>query len=147
MRIILQDLHLNYFVLYETKLDKSSPTSQFHLSGYEIRARKDRNKYGGGLLEYDKSGLLSHRLIEYEPQSIECLFPELIIAKQKWIFFSIYRNPECSNLTTFFDEITTTMSKASLKYENIVLTGDFNTDTKCKNIGTDKLEELCDVFN
>ena len=39
------------------------------------------------------------------------------------------------------------MSKASLKYENIVLTGDFNTDTKCKNIGTDKLEELCDVFN
>ena len=25
--------------------------------------------------------------------------------------------------------------------------GDFNIDTKCKDIGTDKLEELCDAFN
>ena len=25
--------------------------------------------------------------------------------------------------------------------------GDFNIDTKCKNIGTDKLEEFCDAFN
>ena len=50
MRIILQDLELNYFVLSETKLNKSFPTSQFHLSRYEIRAWKDQNKYGGGLL-------------------------------------------------------------------------------------------------
>ena len=58
-----------------------------------------------------------------------------------------YRLPEYSNLTTFFDEITTNLSKALLKYENIILMGDFNIDTKCKDIETDKLEELCDVFN
>ena len=51
LRIILQDLKINYFVLSETKLDKSFPTSQFHLSGYKIRERKDRNKYGSGLIE------------------------------------------------------------------------------------------------
>ena len=44
MRIILQDLQLNYFVSNETKLDKKFPTSQFHLSDSEKRARKDRNK-------------------------------------------------------------------------------------------------------
>ena len=60
MCIILQDLQLNYFVLNKTKSDKSFPTSQFYLLGYEIRARKDRNKYGGGLLEYVKKGLLCH---------------------------------------------------------------------------------------
>ena len=147
MRIILQDLQLKYFVLSETKLDKSFPTSQFHLSGYEIRARKDRNKYGGGLLEYVKKGLICHRLIEYELQSIECICSELIIAKQKWICFSIYRPPEYSNLTTFFDEITTTLSKALLKYENIILMEGFNIDTKCNGMRTDKLEELCDAFN
>ena len=54
MCIILQNLQLNYFVLRETKLDKSFPTSQFYLSGYEIRVRKNRNKCGGGLLDYFK---------------------------------------------------------------------------------------------
>ena len=54
MRIILQDIQLKHFVLSETKLDKSFPISQFHLSAYEISARKDRNKYGSGLLEYVK---------------------------------------------------------------------------------------------
>ena len=102
MRIILQDLQLSYFVLSETKLDKSFPTCQFHLNGYEIRVRKDRNEYGGRLLEYVKKGLLCHRLIEYKPQPIECICSELIIAKQKC--FSIYQPPEYSTLTIFFDE-------------------------------------------
>ena len=58
-----------------------------------------------------------------------------------------YRLPEYSNLTTFVNKITTNLSKALLKYENIILMGDFNIDTKCKDIETDKLEELCDTFN
>ena len=41
MCIILPDLQLNYYVLSETKSDKSFPTGQFHISGFEIRARKD----------------------------------------------------------------------------------------------------------
>ena len=66
---------------------------------------------------------------------------KLIIAKQKWICFSIYRPAEYSKLTTFFDEITTLLSKALLKHENIILMGDFNINSKCKDIGTDKLEK------
>ena len=54
MRIILQGLQLNYFVLSEIKLDKRFPTRQFRLSRYQTRARKDRNKYGGELLSYVK---------------------------------------------------------------------------------------------
>ena len=102
MCIILPDLQLNYYVLSETKSDKSFPTGQFHISGFEIRARKDWNKYGGGLLEYVKKGLLCHRLIEYRLQFIECICSELVFAKQKWICFGIYRPREYSNLSTFF---------------------------------------------
>lgn len=54
MRIILQGLQLNYFVLSEIKLDKRFPTRQYRLSRYQIRARKNRNKYGGELLGYVK---------------------------------------------------------------------------------------------
>ena len=57
LRIIFKDLSLDYFVLSETKLDGSFPTGQFTLEGYEIWIRNDRDKYGGGLIEFIKNGL------------------------------------------------------------------------------------------
>ena len=62
LKILMQDIPLDYFVSSETKLDKSFPTAQFNISGYEIRARKDRNKYGGGLIKYVKKGVVCERI-------------------------------------------------------------------------------------
>ena len=47
LTILIKDIPLDYFVLSKIKLDKSFGTAQFHIPGYEIRARKGRNKYGG----------------------------------------------------------------------------------------------------
>ena len=33
-------------------------------------------------------------------------------------------------MNTFFDEITASLSKAAIRYENIIKMGDFNTDIK-----------------
>ena len=55
LKVILKYLSLDYFVLSETKLDENLPNlpnPQFTLDGYEIRARRDINKVGGGLIEY-----------------------------------------------------------------------------------------------
>ena len=46
LRILIQNIPLDYFVLSGTKLDKSFPIAQLHIPGYEMRSRKDRNKYG-----------------------------------------------------------------------------------------------------
>ena len=46
---IRKDLPLDYVVISETKLDQSFPNAQFKLNGYELRARRDRHKHGGGL--------------------------------------------------------------------------------------------------
>ena len=54
LRILLQDISLRYIVLSKTKLGSSFPAAQFHISGYEIRGRRNRNKCGGGLIEYVK---------------------------------------------------------------------------------------------
>ena len=82
-------------------------------------------------------------MIEHHP--IECTCSELIIAnKNGFISVSI----DLQNLlTTFFYEIAITLSKALRKCENIILMGDLNIDTKCKDTRPDKLEEFCDVFN
>ena len=48
LRVIMKTLSLDYLILSETKIDESFPTSQFNIEGYEIRARRDRDKFGGG---------------------------------------------------------------------------------------------------
>ena len=59
---ILKDLPLDYMVISETKLDESFPNSQFKLNGYEVRARRDRHKHGGGLVEFVRQGFTCKRL-------------------------------------------------------------------------------------
>ena len=61
-REIISELSLDYLVLSETKIDQSFPAAQFYIKGYEVRARRDRDKHGGGLIE----GFISKRLKEYE---------------------------------------------------------------------------------
>ena len=70
---ILKDLPLDYMVISETKLDESFPNSQFKLNGYEVRARRDRHKHGGGLIEFVRQGFICKRLKKYEPNYNECI--------------------------------------------------------------------------
>ena len=47
--LIMEDIILDYLVINETKLDDIFPIVQFYLREFEIRARRDGVKYGGGL--------------------------------------------------------------------------------------------------
>ena len=58
LREIMSDISLDYFVVSETKLDSSFPSAQFHINGYEVRARRDRDKSGGGLIEFVRKGFI-----------------------------------------------------------------------------------------
>ena len=43
-------------LISETKLDDSFPDQQFHVNGYKM-FRKDRNKFGGGLILFVKENI------------------------------------------------------------------------------------------
>ena len=58
LRLILHNIPLDYFVIRETKLDKSFPNAQLTINNYKIRARRDRDKHGGGLFEFVRKGLV-----------------------------------------------------------------------------------------
>ena len=73
---ITKNLSLDYLILSETKKDESFPTFQLNVEGYEIRARSDRDKYGGGLIEFVRRGLIRKRLRDYEAKYSECLCSE-----------------------------------------------------------------------
>ena len=69
---------LVYLVLSETKLDDSFPLAQFNLPNYEIRARRDRDKVGGGLIEFVNKGVICKKLKIFEPRKSECICSELL---------------------------------------------------------------------
>ena len=147
LRVIRKYLSLDYLGLSEPKLDKSFPNAQFTLDGYEIGAKRDRNKFGGGLIVYVRKCLICTRTAKYELKYNECICSEITFSKKKWVIFSIYRPPNVENLTSFFEEITKLLTKVTSSYENILVMGDFNTGIKRKGVGSNNLKEFCDLFH
>ena len=139
---ILKDLPLDYLVISETKLEESFPNAQFKLNGYEIRARRDRHKHGGELIEFVRQGFICKRSKKYEPNYSECIYSEFTISKRKWICFSIYRPPSTENIKRLFEEMNEVISKALYKCENLIVMGDFNIDIKISNSDKDKQEKF-----
>ena len=127
---ILKDFPLDYLVIRETKLDESFPNSEFKLNGYEIRARRDRYKHGGGLIEFVRQCFICKRLKKFEPNYSECICSEFTISKKRWVCCSIYRPPSTENIKRFFEEMNEVISKALCKYENLIVMGDSNIDIK-----------------
>ena len=146
LKEILNLIQLDYFVVGETKLDDSFPSAQFFIDDYEIRARRDRNRNGGGLIEYVRKGLICKRIRQFETKTSESIASEVTVSKTKWFVLSIYRPPDASNLTSFFDELTTSLSNASSKYDSFIVSGDFNIDIKAKGQGFQKLDDFCSMF-
>ena len=50
-------------------------------------------------------------------------------------------------MNTLFDEITAGLRDAAIKYENIIVMGDFSIDIKNKGLGYGKIDTSCDLFN
>ena len=48
-----------YFLISETKIDGTFPTSQFLMSGYSNVYRLDRNDKGGGIMLFVKDNLIT----------------------------------------------------------------------------------------
>ena len=58
LRVNMQTLSLDHLILKETKIYESFLTVLFEAEGYEIRARRDRDKHCGGLLEFVRRDLI-----------------------------------------------------------------------------------------
>ena len=48
---------LDVLMITETKLDDSFPEQQFHIEGFNIPFRSDRDRHGGGLLLYVRNNI------------------------------------------------------------------------------------------
>ena len=147
-REVFGKFQLDYFVQSETKLDDCFPSAQFQIENFEIRNRRDRDKNGGGLIEFVRKCFITKKIKEYKTKVSETIASEFTISQKKWFCLSVDRPPTSTNLDKFFEELTNSLREAVNKYDNLIVMGDFNVDlNKTDYIGFGKLEEFCDNFN
>ena len=147
LRVFLEAVDFNYLVLAETKISSEFPNAQFHISGYEIRNRRDRNSRGGGLIEYVKKGIICKTLKSFEGIANEIISSEITISNTKWLIVSIYRPPN-GNAKSFFEELENILDSALKKYDNAIVMGDFNIDVNDQNnCNFSLLDNFCDCFS
>ena len=119
--------NVDILLICETKLDSSFPKAQFHIQGFGEPYRFDRNGKGGGILLYIRDDIPS-KLIESK-MTIEGLFVEINLRKKKWLLCCSY-NPKKSLISNHLKEIGNNLDLLSSKYDNYLLMGDFNAESK-----------------
>ena len=123
----------------------SYPDAQFQINHYQFPPfRRDRNKSGGGKIVFIRQSLITRRLPKFETKVFGTIYVELTISKKKCCMFFAYRLPRKNNLKTFFEEINLSLSTIVNEYDNIMLTGDLNLNTKSKN--NSYYSDLCDYL-
>ena len=93
VRMIAERCLPDVLLIEETKLNSDFKTESFLINNYKSPIRLDRSEFGGGLMQYSRNGIICNRLPNFEVPSLELLCSELVVAKKKWIIYSIYHPP------------------------------------------------------
>ena len=78
------DKNLDILMISETKLDVPFLVQQLFIEGFSLPYRLDRNSYGGGILVDVRKDITS-KVIPMIENSIECVFLEINLRKNKWL--------------------------------------------------------------
>ena len=143
----LDSLQLDYFLIRETKLDESFLSAQFAVESYKIRTRRDRDRHGGGLIQFLKRVKIYKRVKQFETAISKSIFPEITISRKKLFCTGIYWAPNVNNIDTFFKEVGDSLGKATLTCKNFIIMGDFNIAINTAEIEVDKLNKFCNLFD
>ena len=113
------------FLISESKLDNTFPINQFAVGGYKV-FRRDRNRFGGGLILYINENIpckpLSNHPMFYD---LELMSFEIHQSKRKWLFLGIYKPPSQNDIE-FLRRISLILDYYLPTCVNFVVIGDFN---------------------
>ena len=109
----------------ESKLDSTFPMNQFHIFGFKV-FRRDRNRFGGGLILYINEKIPCRALNDRPTfPNLELIAIEIRQNKRRWLFIGIYKLPSQSD-KEFTNRLSSIIDYYSPIYENLILITDFN---------------------
>ena len=113
------------FLISKSKLDSTFPMNQFHIFGFKV-FRRDRNRFGGGLILYINENIPCRPLNDHPTfLNLELIAIEIHQNKSRWLLIGIYKPTSQSN-KEFTNRLSSVSDYYSPKYENLILIGDFN---------------------
>ena len=119
--------HVDILVVCETKLDETFPSSQFHMAGFSLPYRLDRNRNGGGVMIFVREDIPGKLLTKHNfPSGVKSFFVELNFRKSNWLLCGTSHQP-AQNDQYFFNCIDKAVDTYS-SYDNVLLAGDFNAE-------------------
>ena len=96
LKLLVKDI-IDILIIEETKLDETFPDGQFILEGFMPPIRKDRNRFGGGIMIFIRENIPAKVLENDLVTDIECVSVELNFQNNKWLLIGTYRPPsQCS---------------------------------------------------
>ena len=144
---ILNDGLIDIFALSESKIDESFPNAQFIINDFSLH-RKDRNRFGGGLLLYIRSDIPHRRRCDLEPRNqishgVEIMVIEARLYKmEKWFLVIIYKPPKVTN-ESFENTLTEICQSLEKESTHWFVMGDTNLDMNHEK----SLSDPCVVYN
>ena len=134
--------NIDILLISETKIDDSFPSNQFHIKGFSLPYRLDRDCNGGGLLLYIRDDIPSRILNNFPvTNTVECFFVEINIYKIKWLICVNY-NPSKSNISRHLETVGKGLDVYLPNYDNVFLIGDFNSEPS-----ENDLLQFCELYN
>ena len=123
--------NIDILIIIETKLDDSYPDNQFHIEGFQIPFRVDRNKFGGGIMVYVRKDIPSHKLSKHNfKKYVEGIFIEINLRKSKLLLLATYHSTHEKygmKDRDYLEEIGMALDVYS-QYDKYLLAGDFNIE-------------------
>ena len=135
----------NVLCFSETHLDNSVQSETLILNGYDGPIRKDRTRNGGGVMVYVSNLLRYKRREDLEDQILETIWIEIKLRSFNILFCCFYRSDFNVSLSTFINELQSSIEVALDYTPYVILTGDINIDFL--NITNSQLCDCLSLFN
>nr|CAH7751797.1 unnamed protein product [Callosobruchus chinensis] len=145
LQIYIDGANYDAFCLSETWLNNNINDNVIQINGYNVY-RQDRDTRGGGLCIYVKSKYMTTK-IDSLNETIEQLWIQVIVNKEKWVIGTVYRPPsqDASHFLSVFED---TLGIVSVSSDVIICAGDLNINLYDMNsVHTSNLNCIFDTFH
>ena len=118
-----------YIIATETHIDDTTPDSEISIPGYQLPIRCDRNRYGGGIAVWAKTGADTIRLEDAEPSDLEVIWLSVKVCKGRMLMGAVYRPgslPGSDVKMIRHLEDQTSVLQQRIDARRTVILGDFN---------------------
>ena len=132
MKLLLHFILIDIFALSESKIDESFLNAQFIINDFSLH-RKDRNRFGGGLLFYIRSDIPHRRRCDLEPSNqishgVEIMVIEArLYEMEKWFLVIMYKTAKVTN-ESFENTLTEICQSLEKESTHWFVMGDTNLD-------------------